>query len=203
MVNWFKNRRKTKKANAPCPKSKPRVLDLTGKSRRKTRPHQLHQAFSILNWRPPGPPLRQEIEDLWEKWHEDVVYELLGPFLKEAAKSLTPKTERFLFHMAVMRWKADALPPEELDLLRSWIKDQQKLKGEVRVLPWSQEADEYGDPLFAENAYIQGYVIWTPQPEQPSRAHTKQLYRRSRYHGADGDGRDRRTDRLQSDGLPR
>ena len=179
------------------------MLDLTGKSRRKIRPHQLYQAFSILYWRPPGASLRQEVEDLWEKRHEDGVRELLGPFLKEAVKSLTPKSEKFLFHMAVMRWKVDVLPPEELDFLHSWIKDQQKLKEEVRALPWSQEADEYGDPLFAENAYIQGYVIWAPQPKQPSRAHTKQLYRRSRCHGADGDGRDRTTDRLQSDGPPR
>ena len=60
--------------------------------------------------------------------------------------------------MAVMRWKVSTLEPDELGVLQSWINEQRKSKEQARVLPWSQEAEEYGDPLFAENTYIQRYV---------------------------------------------
>ena len=61
--------------------------------------------------------------------------------------------------MAFMRWKVDSLTPEELDELHSWIKEQQELKEQANQLPLSQEAEEYGDPLFAENSHIQRYVV--------------------------------------------
>jgi hypothetical protein len=61
--------------------------------------------------------------------------------------------------MAVMHWKVSTLAPGELDALHSWIDEQQELKEKGRVVPWSQEADEYGDSLFAENTYIQRYAI--------------------------------------------
>lgn len=60
--------------------------------------------------------------------------------------------------MAFMRWKVSILTPEELGTLQSWIEEQHKSKEQVRVVPWSQEAKEYGDSLFAENEHIQRYV---------------------------------------------
>ena len=84
---------------------------------------------------------------------------MLSPFLKEAVTTTTATSERLIFHMAVMRWKVKALTTEELDVLRSWIDEQQRSKEKVRVLPWAQEANEHSDPFFAENAHIQRYVI--------------------------------------------
>ena len=81
---------------------------------------------------------------------------MLSPFLKEAAQSSVVRSEKFMFHMAVMRWKVGALAPEELDALRAWIHEQQNSKN---VVPWSLEADKYGDSLLAENSGIQRYVI--------------------------------------------
>jgi len=166
VTNWFKERRKEAKRLAsgnPLRGTRPRFdpLDLTGRSRRKTRPYQLYQAFSILYWRPPESPLRQELNELWERRHEESVSEMLSPFLEEAVESSTSTSEKFVFHVAVMRWKVSTLADEELDVLRSWIKGQQKLKEQARVSPWMQEADEYDDALFAENAHIQRYVIRT------------------------------------------
>ena len=85
---------------------------------------------------------------------------MLHQFLREAVKSLSTKSEKLVFHMAVMRWKVDALKSAELDKLHSWIDEQQKLKEQAHALPWLQEADEYADPHFTENSHVQRYVIW-------------------------------------------
>ena len=84
---------------------------------------------------------------------------MLHQFLKEAVKSSSTKSEKLVFHMAVMRWKVDAMKSAELDKLHLWIDEQQKLKEQARVLPWLQEADEYADPHFAENSHVQRYVV--------------------------------------------
>lgn len=60
--------------------------------------------------------------------------------------------------MAVMRWKCSLLAEDELAVLRNWISEQQASKETARSLPWSEEAREHGDELFAENSYIQRYV---------------------------------------------
>ena len=78
--------------------------------------------------------------------------------MKEVAESSVPRSERLLFHMAVMKWKVSTLTPDELNVLQSWIDDQYKTKEQARLLPWAQEANEYGDTLFAENTHIQRYV---------------------------------------------
>ena len=143
----------------PSLKSKPYLLDLTGKSKRKARPYQLYQAYSIRYWQPLESPVRRELVEFWEKRHEESVRSLLRPFLKDAVESSPSKSERLVFHMAFMRWKVDSLTPEELDELHSWIKEQQELKEQANQLPLSQEAEEYGDPLFAENSHIQRYVV--------------------------------------------
>ena len=84
---------------------------------------------------------------------------MLSPFLNEPVESSAPKSERFTFHVAVMRWKVNNLTPNELGVLWSWIDEQKKVKEQDRVEPWLKEAEEYGDSLFAENAHIQRYVI--------------------------------------------
>lgn len=147
-------------------RSNPYLLDLSGRSKRKAHPYQPHQAFSILYWKPPGSPLRQEVDELWNNRHEDGIRETLSPFLKETAGSSASRSAKLVFHMAVMRWKVSNLGPNELATLQSWIDEQRKSKEQARVLPWSQEAEEYGDPLFAENTYIQGYVrLYKLQPQ--------------------------------------
>lgn len=58
-----------------------------------------------------------------------------------------------------MRWKCSLLNPDELNTLQDWIDEQQKAKRMVQALPWSAEANEYGDEVFSENTYIQQYVL--------------------------------------------
>ena len=153
--------RKKEKYSA-LPDSKPvlRTLDLSGKSRRKKPPYQPHQAFSIIYWRPKDSPLRREVEDLWARRNEDSVHEMLKPFLNDAVKSSTSTSEKLLFHMAVMRWKYSLLNLDERTALHNWIAEQRTSKGTARALPWSEEAVEHGDDLFAENVHIQKCVFW-------------------------------------------
>ena len=131
------------------------LLDLSGKSRRKKPPYQLHQAFSVLYWKPKDSPLRREVLDLWERRNEASVRETLKPFLKATTKSSTTSSEKLVFHIAVMRWKCSLLTPEELAMLQDWIKKQQKDRKKAQALPWSSEAAEHGDKQFAENVHIQ------------------------------------------------
>jgi hypothetical protein len=84
---------------------------------------------------------------------------LLKPFLKEVAKSSTTSSEKLVFHVAVMRWKCSLLNPEELTTLHNWIDEQQKIRQKTQTPPWSAEANEYGDELFAENTHIQQYAL--------------------------------------------
>lgn len=81
------------------------------------------------------------------------------PFLNEAAKSSTTSSEKLVFHVAVMRWKCSLLNADELATLRDWIEEQRKAKQNMQALPWSLEATEYGDELFAENNHIQRYAL--------------------------------------------
>ena len=147
---------------------------MTGKSNRKARPYQLYQAYSVLYWRPPKSPVRQELEDFWGKRHEEGIRNKLRPFLKEAIGSSPAKSEKLVFHQAFMRWKVAGLTSDELDELRSWIKEQQQLKEQANLQLWLQEAEEHGDPLFAENLHIQRYVILTLHTKPVLTSRTKQ-----------------------------
>ena len=80
---------------------------------------------------------------------------MLKPYLKDAVRTSASTSEKLLFHMAVMRWKCSLLAPDKMTVLHNWIGEQQKLKDARRALPWSEEAFEHGDDLFAENTYIQ------------------------------------------------
>ena len=60
--------------------------------------------------------------------------------------------------MAVMRWKCSLLSPNELTTLQEWVNEQQRAREKVWVLPWSEEAREHGDEVFAENTYVQQYA---------------------------------------------
>jgi hypothetical protein len=160
--DWYANARKAEKRKQrglPYAKPAQQVLDLSGKSRRKTVPYQLHQAYSILHWRPDNAPLCREVEELWAKRTEASVCKTLQPFLKETVSTSTTTSEMLLFHMAVMRWKCSLLPPDELTVLQNWVSEQHALKETARALPWFEEANKHGDPLFAENTFIQRSVI--------------------------------------------
>ena len=160
IANWFKGERKKQKhAAVPYTDSKPRVLNLSGNSKRKKPPYQLYQAYSICYWRPDGSPLRQEVEDLWARRTESSVQELLRPFFKDTVKASTSTSQKLLFHVAVMRWKCSLLGPDELAVLNDWIGEQAKSKEAARALPWMTEAAEHGDDLFAENTYIQRFAL--------------------------------------------
>ena len=140
--NWYKEYLKKARKQAlenPPPNTKPKhyLLDLTGKFKCRTRPYQLHQAFSVLHWQPPESPLRQELKKLWEDRNEEHVRVTLGPFLNEAAEFSSHRYGKLTFHMAVMRWKVSKLTAEELDNLRSWVDEQHKSKEQARTLPWA------------------------------------------------------------------
>jgi hypothetical protein len=165
--NWYKEERKKTKHGAALPYSNPapNLIDLSGKLKCKKLPYKLHQAFSILYWRPPDSPLRLEVESFWTRRREDSVHEILKPFLKEAVKTSTSSSEKLVFHMAVMRWKCSLLTPDELTMLQDWIDEQHKSKEKIRSLPWSDEASEHGDTLFTENTYTQWYAVQTSHRE--------------------------------------
>ena len=160
IANWFKEERKKQNhAALPYADSKPRVLNLSGKSKRKKPPYQLYQAYSILHWRPKDSPLRQEVEDLWARRNESSVQEVLKPFFKDTVKASTSTSPKLLFHIAVMRWKCSLMAPDELLVLQDWIQEQTMSKEAERAFPWLTEAAEHGDALFAENTYVQRYVL--------------------------------------------
>lgn len=149
--NWYKEFLKSSKNS--CSQGlyqKQRRLDLTGRSARKKPPYQLHQAFLVLYWRPSNSPLRHEVTDLWEKRQDSTVHRRLNPFIKEGRDVIS--LNRLQFHMVVMQWKCSLLPPDELEMIRKWINEQQALSDR----PWAEEAEIYGDDLVAENRHIQG-----------------------------------------------
>lgn len=165
--NWYHGeRKKVKYSSLPSSEPSPRILDLSGKSKRKKARYQPHQALSILRWRPKDSPLRREVEDLWARRQEDSVHETLKPFLKDTIKTSTSTSERLVFHMAVMRWKCSLMSSDELTVLNDWIEEQHALQETARTLPWAAEAAEHGDELFAENSYIQRCVIQSVHQEQ-------------------------------------
>ena len=160
IINWYGEQRKKGKHSAlPYSEPTPHILDLSGKSKRKKTPYQPHQAYSVLYWQPVDSPLRLEVEDLWARRNEDSVHETLKPFLKDTVRTSASTSEKLLFHMAVMRWKCSLLTPDKMATLHNWIGEQQKSADAKRALPWSGEAIEHGDDLFAENTYIQRYVL--------------------------------------------
>ena len=169
ITNWFQEvRKKTNGPTLPPSRTESRTLDLTGRSKRKKPPYQLHQAYSILHWKPQDSPLRREVQDLWERRNEDSVRETLKPFLGKTAQARTKASEKLVFHVAVMRWKCSLLNPAELATLQDWINKQQKARQKARTLPWSAEGDEYGDKQSTENTYIQGCVTLIPPTETES-----------------------------------
>jgi hypothetical protein len=147
--NWYKNALKN---TGSVPYKKQHRLDLTGRSARKKPPYQLHQAFSVVNWRPEGSPLRREVNDLWSRRKDSAVCESLNPFVTTSGGigSLT----RLQFHMTVMQWKCSLMSTHEAETLQDWIDEQRVLNGR----PWAIEADAYGDELVAENQHIQRSV---------------------------------------------
>lgn len=156
-MEWYKKYLKkqkliTKNGRSQEPYLNQRPLDLTGRSARKKPPYQLHQAFSVLYWRPNDSPLRREVNSLWEKRHDNAVKECLDPHVK--ASGGVASLSRLQFHMAVMLWKCSSLSPDELATLHGWIDEQRALNG----CPWAAEADAYGDSLVAENRHIQRSV---------------------------------------------
>jgi len=154
VMYWYKEFLKaSSKKSSQGPYEKQRPLDLTGRSARKKPPYQLHQAYSVVHWRPMGSPLRHEVNDLWIKRQDDVVSKPSNPFIKEGADIIS--LTRLQFHMAVMRWKCSSLSPEELATLFDWIDKKRALND----CPWAVEAETYGDDLVAENRHIQGSVI--------------------------------------------
>ena len=154
VTNWYKRFLKgSGDGRSPGPYKKPHALDLTGRSARKKPPYQLHQAFSVLHWRPKDSPLRREVNDLWAKRQDDEACRFLSPFIKKS-RSIISLT-RLQFHMVVMEWKCSMLHLNELATLRSWIDEQRALNER----PWAEEAKVYGDDLVAENRHIQRLIF--------------------------------------------
>ena len=158
VTEWYKTYLKKEKEKAKGGRSQEpylnqRPIDLTGRSARKKPPYQLHQAFSILHWRPNDSPLRREVDCLWANRQDAMVHESLAPFVKASGGVLS--LSRLQFHMAVMQWKCSSLSPAELATLQSWIDEQRALNS----CPWTVEAETYGNDQVAENRHIQRFVI--------------------------------------------
>ena len=127
---------------------------MTGRSARKKPPYQLHQAFSVLYWRPSDSLLRRKVDDLWAKREDDTVRKSLSPFVKGSGEIAS--LSQLQFHMVVMQWKCSLLSPDELAVIHSWIDEQRTLSS----CPWAVEAGTYEDKLVAENQHIQRFVVY-------------------------------------------
>lgn len=144
ITQWFKNRRKSSyKGNEP----KRTLLDLSGDGTRKPGRYQLQQAYSIRYHRPAGTPLRDEVDDLWERRDQQDVIELLAPFGGRESDN------RIRFHNVVMKWKVSLLSEEEVKDLEDWNSQQVLRRQEEALKPWL--LGDHDDDLYAENAYIQ------------------------------------------------
>jgi len=147
--DWFKTRRK-RSAQVSQPKA---LLDLSGKAPRKPTPQQFHHAYSLVYYKPPNSPLRDEVEDLWNRRTEQDVVNTLSPFMKS-----TEGNERLNFHNAVMRWKCSLLTETERKEIQSWIDNDTLDKEEKMTRPWKAGQEDGVDDASAENEYIQRYV---------------------------------------------
>ena len=137
------------------------LLDLAGKSNRKPAPLQLYQAYSVRFSRPKDSPVRQEVEDLWNRREEKSVVDQLTPFMNSG----DPLNSRLAFHNTVMRWKCSLLTDEERKELQDWIAERVVEKEEEMNRPWRATQDtSCADELSAENEYIQRCVC--PYPLQ-------------------------------------
>jgi len=125
-MSWYKNHRKSSAKNT----QPTMLLDLTSKNLWKPLPYQLHQAYSIRYHRPADSPLREVVQDLWDHREEQLVVDLLSPFMKtggvdtddtntsdtntDDADTSESSDKSLKFHNAVMRWKCSSLTEEEL-----------------------------------------------------------------------------------------
>ena len=125
---------------------------MTGKSSRKPAPHQFHHAYSLCFYQPKDSPLRQEVEDLWNRRKEKSVIDQLTPFMNAGDSC----NRRLGFHNTVMRWKCSLLTDVERQELQDWIDKKVLEKEEETKQPW--KATQYT----AENDYIQWCVCPCP-----------------------------------------
>ena len=136
-------------------------MDLTEKPDRKLVPLQFHHAFSKRFYLPENSPLRQEVEDLWNRREEESVRDLLSPFFYAD----DPPEIRIGFHNAVMRWKCSLLTDEQRQEHQEWIDAKFLEKAEEVNQPWKVNQEAAGsdvDELSAENNYIQRFVRVPP-----------------------------------------
>ena len=153
--DWFKNNKRNKTSQP----SKG-LLDLSGKSDRKTSPLQFHHAFSVRYHRDPDSPLRHEVRDLWERRNHASVIKLLDGFW-DPKQPLDP----LKFHNAVMWWKCSLLTPEQQQEHQEWI-DQNTLEREEELKqPWKATRETTTEELSVENEYIQRYALFPPSTE--------------------------------------
>ena len=121
---------------------------------RKLTPHQFHQAYSILYYRPKKSPLREEIDNLWKRREEQEVIDLLSPFTK--LDKPTADT-RLNFHNTAMRWKCSLVTEEERQEVEEWIANSVLWKEEEISKPW--KAEEGNDEQSMENEFIQRCTV--------------------------------------------
>ena len=150
---WFKARRRTS-AKASEHKA---LLDLSGSSTRKPHHLQFHQAYSVRYYRPEGSPLRDEVQDLWERRHEKSVIDKLAPYVKKGTSDT-----RLNFHKTIMLWKCSTLSEEERRELAEWATENARLRQSELSQPWIVGEDD--DELRAENEYIQRCAQFAPSP---------------------------------------
>ena len=128
-------------------------MDLTGKSARKPVPLQPYQAYSARYFQP-NSPLREEVDDLWNRREEQEVIDILSPFMVGEASH----NRRLFFHNAVMKWKCSKLSEDEKEELQAWIEDEVDERWDAIKHPWKNPQVEEADELTVENQYIQRYV---------------------------------------------
>lgn len=141
-----------KRSSAPVACSPPtHFLDLTGKSTRKPPPLQPHQAYSVIHFRPDQSPLREEVQDLWDRRDDEDVKKMLSSFVVNEGQN----NKRILFHNTVMRWKCSLLSQDEQRELQEWIKDDERKRWDAIRYPWRALQTTDVSEMTAENQHIQ------------------------------------------------
>ena len=114
----------------------------------------LYQAYSNVYFKPEESPLRDEVQDLWERRGEQEIIDKLSPFANRGDNF----NNRMLFHNAVMRWKCSLLNEDERRQLEEWVENDAQERWEEVKHPWKVKQTQDMDEMTAENRFIQEYV---------------------------------------------
>lgn len=93
------------------------------------------------------------MRSLFEKRGDPAAVGFLTDFLPSDGKTGT--VDYLVFLSAYLRERCTRLSREEEQKVQAYIDEQESLAMELQDRPWSLDNDDKGDPLLAENKYVQ------------------------------------------------